>query len=76
METVLINGEEFKTEQNVTAHMAAIAASPWGYNPRRTKVQTSFMVNFQGRNRRIYCDIFGNSGSTYIIVKGEKVFVR
>lgn len=76
METVLINGEEFKTEQNVTARMAAIVASAWGYEPRKTKVATSYMVNYQGRNRRIYSDIFGNSGSTYILVKGEKVFVR
>lgn len=74
--TVVIKNEEFTAEENVTARMAAIAASPWGYEPRRTKLATSYVVNYQGRTRRIYADLIGNAGTSYILVKGEKVFVR
>lgn len=34
------------------------------------------VVNYQGRTRRIYADLIGNAGTSYILVKGEKVFVR
>jgi len=74
--TVLIKGEEYPISENVTPKMAAIAATPWGYNPRRTKVQTSYMVNYLGRNRRIYSDIVGNNCPFYVIVKGTKHFVN
>lgn len=76
LKTVLIKGEEFRVTEHVTAQMAAIAASFWQYNPRRTKVQTSYMVNYLGRNRRIYSDIIGNNCPCYVIVKGEKHFVN
>lgn len=76
LKTVLIKGEEFPVVEHVTAHMAAIAASPWGYNPRRTKVQTSYKVNYLGRNRRIYSDIISNNNPCYVLVKGKKHFVN
>lgn len=40
-----------------------------------TKIPTSHTVNFQGRERRIYVDVYGNAGYTYIIVNKEKVTV-
>lgn len=40
-----------------------------------TKIPTSYTVNYQGRERRIYVDIYGNSGHTYIIVNKEKITV-
>lgn len=68
--------DECVAEENVTAHMAAIAATPWGYDPRKTKVPTSWVVNYMGRQRRIYADIIGNSSSCYVLVKGERHVVR
>lgn len=40
------------------------------------KIPTTHTVNFKGKERRIYCDCFSNSGVTYIMVKGEKVYVH
>lgn len=40
------------------------------------KIETRYKVNFQGRDRRVYADCFGNAASCYIIVKGEKISVR
>lgn len=74
--TVLIKGEEYSVTENVTAKMAAIAATPWGYNPQKTKVPTSFMVNYLGRDRRVYSDVIGNNCPCYVVVKGVKHFVN
>lgn len=40
------------------------------------KIPTRHKVNYKGRLRRVYCDVFSNSGHCYIIVKGEKITVR
>lgn len=40
-----------------------------------TKIPTTNMINLAGRMRRVYVDIYSNSGHTYVIVKGEKVGV-
>lgn len=49
-----------------------------GYHGRGgygTKLATCWKVNFLGRERRIYCDVYSNVGRCYIMVKGEKVSV-
>jgi len=43
-----------------------------GYGP---KIPTSKMVLFGNRWRRVYCMIYGNSGSCYFIVHGEEIFI-
>ena len=40
------------------------------------KIETRHKVNYKGRDRRVYVDVFGNAGSAYVIVKGEKITVR
>ena len=37
------------------------------------KIPTSLMINYEGRLRRVYQDVYSNSGVSYIIVKGQKV---
>lgn len=50
--------------------MAITGAGGYG-----TKLATCWKVNFLGRERRIYCDVYSNVGRFYIMVKGEKVSV-
>jgi len=40
------------------------------------KLPTENKINFAGRLRRVYIDIFSNSGCCYVIVKGEHISVR
>jgi hypothetical protein len=39
------------------------------------KIPTSKKVKFRGRLHRVYCTIYGNSGSRWIKLKGEKYYV-
>ena len=41
-----------------------------------SKLTTSQKVKYNDRWYRIYCCIYGNSGSLYIISKGEKLYIR
>ena len=67
---------EAVAEENVTPLMAAKAAMPFYCEPRTKKVPTSWVVPYLGRVRRIYADIVGNAGTSYVLVKGERHFVR
>lgn len=40
-----------------------------------TKIPTTYVLNYQGRDRRIYVDQYSNAGHTYIIVNKQKVTV-
>lgn len=39
------------------------------------KLPTSWMINYGGRMRRVYVDIWGNAGHGYIMVKGRKLTI-
>ena len=39
------------------------------------KIPTSKMVKYKGRWRRVYCCIFSNSGTCYIINNGQELTV-
>ena len=39
------------------------------------KLPTNWMINFEGRLRRVYVDICGNAGHGYIMVKGRKLTI-
>ena len=39
------------------------------------KIPTLYTVKYLGRTRRVYSDIYSNTGVTYIIVNGEQVKV-
>lgn len=42
-----------------------------GYGP---KIPTNYMIQYEGLWRRVYCMIYGNIGSTYVVVNGADVF--
>ena len=68
---------EVETVESVTPRMAALAAMPFGPdNYGKKKVPTSWVITYMGRERRVYCDAIGNAGTCYVLVKGEKHFVR
>lgn len=54
-------------------HKAGKSYTTTGYG---SKIPTTSMVQYDGRWRRIYCVIYSNSGTLYIIHKGEKVVVN
>ena len=39
------------------------------------KIPTAYKVRHEGRLKRVYCRIFSNSGTLYIMSKGEKITV-
>ena len=54
-------------------HSAGLQKTASGYG---TKIETRNKVHFEGRDRRVYCDVYSNAGSCYILVKGKKITVR
>lgn len=68
---------EVEAVESVTPRMAALAAMPFGPdNYGKKKAPTSWVITYMGRERRVYCDAIGNAGTCYVLVKGEKHFVR
>lgn len=68
---------EVEAVESVTPRMAALAAMPFGPdNYGKKKVPTSWVITYMGRERRVYCDAIGNAGACYVLVKGERHFVR
>lgn len=43
-----------------------------GYGPL---LKTRYMLRYNGRLRRVYCRCYGNSGTLFITVHGERVIV-
>lgn len=37
-----------------------------------TRIPTRWIVNYAGRTRRVYCTIYSNAGSCWIVVDGKK----
>lgn len=80
MATVLIGNNYDSTDIETTLihaplwwHGKGLSKTASGYGK---KIETSHKVNYKGRLRRVYCDVYSNAGSYYIIVKGEKITVR
>jgi hypothetical protein len=79
MKTVMVDHPEHGSDY-LAAHyrplawqVAGLQKTASGYG---TKIPTRYTVTFQGKERRIYADYYSNVAATYIIVNGEKVFVR
>jgi hypothetical protein len=53
-------------------HVQGLSYTASGYG---AKIPTRGMVHYQGRDRRIYCTIYSNSGTCWIVVKGRKHIV-
>jgi len=51
-----------------------------GMNGYGSKISTDYMIRFKDdkykRLYRVYCCVFSNNGSLYIIKKGEKLSIR
>lgn len=79
MKTVMIDHPAHASDYIATNYrplawqVARLQKTASGYG---TKIPTCYTVKYQGRERRIYADCYSNVASTYIIVNGEKVFVR
>lgn len=39
------------------------------------KTPTVYMVKYDHRWRRVYCDIYANSGVSYMLVRGEEIYL-
>ncbi|QYA57499.1 hypothetical protein SARAHDANIELLE_71 [Hafnia phage vB_HpaM_SarahDanielle] len=52
--------------------IAGLSKTATGYG---TKIPTSFIVNYKGRQRRVYQNVYSNVASSYIIVDKIKVFL-
>ena len=78
MKTFVVGPEyvEVEAQECVTARMAALAAMPFHSNYGKKRVPTSYVIDYMGKTRRVYCDAIGNAGTCYVEVQGEKHFVR
>lgn len=53
-------------------HKRGLMQTATGYG---RKLTTSMMIHFNGRLRRIYCCIYSNAGSCYIIHNGQWLYI-
>lgn len=76
--TVMVGPDyiEIEAVESMTPRMAALGALPLGAQWGRKKQATQWVILYLGRERRIYCDVIGNVWPCYVLVKGEKHFVR
>ena len=74
--SVFVNGTWRTWEEAVAAtpewRKAGKLETATGYG---NKLHTPYMLDYEGRRRRLYRRRFGNVGVTYIIVRGEEVIV-
>lgn len=60
-------------EKPLWYHKRGLMQTRSGYG---RKLTTDKMIHFNGRLRRIYCCVSGNSGSCYIIQDGKWIFIN
>ncbi|AUV63000.1 hypothetical protein Sf17_gp128 [Shigella phage Sf17] len=69
----VLNFEELRAEQHLLDWQVAGLQKPaTGYGK---KIPTSWKVRYLGKLRRIYQDVYSNSGVSYIIVSGKKLYL-
>ena len=79
MKTVMIDHPEHGSDYLATRYrplpwqVAGLQKTASRYG---TKIPTRYTVKYQGKERRIYADCCSNVAATYIIVNGQKVYVR
>lgn len=59
-------------EKPLPHHKMGRSYTATGYG---AKIPTEKMAIIMGRFYRVYCSIFSNSGTTYVIIQGERVIV-
>lgn len=60
-------------EASMWHHLAGLSWTATGYGRR---IPTSRMVRWKGIWRRVYCVIFSNIGTCYIVSKGQRYIVE
>lgn len=79
MKTVMIDHPAHASDYFATIYrplawqVAGLQKTASGYG---NKIPTRYTVKYQGKERRIYSDCHSNVAATYIIVNGQKVYVR
>ena len=69
----VLNFEDLKAEQHLLDwQVAGLQKTATGYGK---KIPTSWKVRYLGKLRRIYQDVYSNSGVSYIIVNGKKLYL-
>lgn len=69
----VLNFEELRAEQHLLDwQVAGLQKTATGYGK---KIPTSWKVRYLGKLRRIYQDVYSNSGVSYIIVNGKKLYL-
>ena len=53
-------------------HKLGLQQTASGYGKKLT---TRYKIAHKGRTYRVYACVFGNAGSSFIIVRGEKIFL-
>lgn len=64
------------SRKNVTRKGILQLAPGQGADGYGKKISTDYVAHFDGREHRVYCICFSNSGSLYVLVKKEMFFVR
>lgn len=54
-------------------HLKGLSPTASGYG---SKIPTQYKVKHNNRLKRVYCMIYSNSGSLYIMHKGEILFIK
>jgi hypothetical protein len=67
------SGEIKVKESPLWYHEQGLMQTATGYG---NKLKTTFMVFVDGRWRRVYCRIFSNIGSLYIIWKRQEYLIK
>ncbi len=70
MSTVTYTEPRFVVDVRVTAVPTSPVTTAYG-----AKIPSRYMINYLGRWRRVYVMQYANSGSAYVIVGGEDVFL-
>ena len=67
----VLNFEDLQAEQHLLDwQVAGLQKTATGYGK---KIPTSWKLHYSGKLRRIYQDVYSNSGVSYIIVNGKKL---
>jgi hypothetical protein len=74
MTSLYIGSKQLETiTELMPHHKQGLSYTATGYG---SKIPTQHKVKYNGRFYRVYCAIFSNSGTLYIIIKGVKIIVR
>ena len=74
MENLSINGCAVEsTYSPLWWHERGLSYTATGYG---AKIPTAYTVKYNGKTRRVYCTVYSNSGTCWVIINGQKIIVR